>query len=1040
MNNKTDILNAWITIEQLSEGAISKTDKNLRKFSAQQSDEFSEMFVEFLNAQKKTRKLSERRFKKSGLVVYFDIFSFQEIIDILRRNYHIPATYEEIDPSNKFTFALYFDNELGFIPEKLFFTISGYIRYKGELPQKFLKAEEELRDDLKKKFADKGFDDVIRDLLAQYNVSLQDCRYAFLENLETSDINLHSFFIDDLEKAKSLDTANLTRYFSGFSGQRINLDSKADSPNFDPQPFFEILQPDHYSLGRFPSNSDYALSFMQEVAVNLALNDKNDIRSVNGPPGTGKTTLLKDIFAELIVRQAAEICKLADKKAEGRLVYWKNAKLGTLPQQISNKNIVVASSNNGAVQNIVNELPRIDQISEEFREEIMKTDYFKQVANSKLEAKWENNEGKRVRELKSEALEEKNWGTFSLEGGRSENISNLLLNIEFMENTLKDEYESDPSIYQKFFAQLQELQGERSQRQKDYEMLKELAILNEKYEKTSKDYADEREQRKAALENARQAADQQLAQLQTAIKTTTSATKEMEEELSETLQLLTEAQRNFEVVQAQKPSLLWLQKIFNKNKAEHYFSALNLANQKLTELAAKRQHLKTAKKKQLKEKDEQEKEQNDIKTAIEDAKTAFDRWEKLQQKEAADLEGKIDSLTEARKERDIEELDFSKSYAELQKSNPWFAKGYRIKQSKLFIRALAVRKQFLFENRRNLSAARRIWERQSEYVAKENGHVLLSEAWQWLNFAVPVVSTTFASFGRMFKHLPKEAIGNLFIDEAGQALPQASVGAVFRSKRVMVVGDPAQIKPVLTLDAKVLNLLGQHFEVDEAFVSADASTQTIVDAAGQYGFQKTKEEWIGIPLWVHRRSDDPMFTISNEISYHGLMVQGKPPEKSQGKSEWFDVSGKANDKYVKEQAELLKEKINQKLRENPELADDIYVISPFKNVAFQLARHLDSIGFTKRENGKPVNVGTVHTFQGKEAKIVYFVLGADSSSKGAAMWAVSEPNIMNVAATRAKEEFYVIGDKHLYGTLGSKVADQTISIIDQFNQKSAISS
>lgn len=49
---------------------------------------------------------------------------------------------------------------------------------------------------------------------------------------------------------------------------------------------------------------------MQQVAVNLSIGfDNNQIRSVNGPPGTGKTTLLKDIFAELIVEQSYEIAK-----------------------------------------------------------------------------------------------------------------------------------------------------------------------------------------------------------------------------------------------------------------------------------------------------------------------------------------------------------------------------------------------------------------------------------------------------------------------------------------------------------------------------------------------------------------------------------------------------------------------------------------------------------------------------------------------------------------------------------------------------------
>lgn len=81
-------------------------------------------------------------------------------------------------------------------------------------------------------------------------------------------------------------------------------------------------------------------------------------------------------------------------------------------------------------------------------------------------------------------------------------------------------------------------------------------------------------------------------------------------------------------------------------------------------------------------------------------------------------------------------------------------------------------------------------------------------------------------------------------------------------------------------------------------------------------------------------------------------------------------------------------------------------------------------------------MGTVHTFQGKEAKIVYFVLGADESSKGAARWVFSNPNLMNVAATRAKEEFYIIGDKKLYENLKNDIINTTIDNIDKVNKNS----
>ena len=210
----------------------------------------------------------------------------------------------------------------------------------------------------------------------------------------------------------------------------------------------------------------------------------------------------------------------------------------------------------------------------------------------------------------------------------------------------------------------------------------------------------------------------------------------------------------------------------------------------------------------------------------------------------------------------------------MQLSNPWFDQSYRVAQSRLFLAALRVRKQFLYENRTHLRTAASVWNQQEKYLEQKS---VIEAAWNWINLAIPVISSTFASFSRMCRNLGTETLGHLFIDEAGQALPQAAVGAIYRSRHVMVVGDPSQIKPVLTLDSNTLGMLGRHFGVTEKYLSASASAQTLVDAASQYGFYRqqdgqSEDSWIGIPLWVHRRCQYPMFTISNVISYDGYMV------------------------------------------------------------------------------------------------------------------------------------------------------------------------
>ena len=152
--------------------------------------------------------------------------------------------------------------------------------------------------------------------------------------------------------------------------------------------------------------------------------------------------------------------------------------------------------------------------------------------------------------------------------------------------------------------------------------------------------------------------------------------------------------------------------------------------------------------------------------------------------------------------------------------------------------------------------------------------------WNTFWLIVPVVSSTFASIQRMFSQMKTGTIPWLFVDEAGQAVPQAAAGAIWRSKRAVIVGDPFQIEPVVTIPEQIVNNISHHFGLDKTQIQTSLSVQSMADRANPYGWI-TNDTWTGSPLRVHRRCVDPMFSIANEIAYNGMMYNSTLAESSQ---------------------------------------------------------------------------------------------------------------------------------------------------------------
>lgn len=346
----------------------------------------------------------------------------------------------------------------------------------------------------------------------------------------------------------------------------------------------------------------------------------------------------------------------------------------------------------------------------------------------------------------------------------------------------------------------------------------------------------------------------------------------------------------------------------------------------------------------------------------------------------------------------------------------WTDAEWNRARSELFFAALALHKAFLWhaatEMRRNLQAAMDVL---SGSVPTEAAEAAVLAAWQSLFFVVPVVSTTFASYARLFGHLGQEALGWLLIDEAGQATPQNAVGALWRTRRAVVVGDPLQLEPVVTLPFRAEQAIRNDMGVDEQWLTSRTSVQQLADRLARLGTWLPFEDdrtWVGIPLTVHRRCDQPMFHIVNTIAYDDLMINGTA--KSAGdkfavaypslpKSKWIDIAGsESRGHWIPEEGRQLDQILHALARLDFDMRE-VMVIGPFRDIAKELA------GRSRRYSG--LTAGTIHVAQGKQADIVVLVLGSAPDKPGARRWASAKPNLLNVAVSRAKRRLYVIGNR-----------------------------
>lgn len=790
---------------------------------------------------------------------------------------------------------------------------------------------------------------------------------------------LNSFYVHDLAQAKRLlNSAHppraLQAYLALADRQKTDLDTETGQ-----EAIRAALQPDKGISGRWPSESQHIQSLMQQFALN-SMRDMpvGEVIAVNGPPGTGKTTLLRDLIAHLVVERADVLSRL-EKAKDGlssqsvTAVFNKNSyQVPQLCEALTGFEMVVASTNNGAVENLSLELPQLKGIDPRFSN----WGYFKEVATRYA--------GAHV--SKPWAAPEPVWGLVSAALGKKSNRRRFR-DIFVNRAVLPTDKPGDK------FLSMDKI---------DRPAWEKVGAMTYRHYKSSTQRPDFRSARQRYIK-AREAYDEQLQHLQTlstlyerlhkmfpAIKAMWPAAPALgADNLTELLNgcaRLVKRLEDRQLVLERKlgPAFFrWLAQWFRKPLYTQWINACADAD-KAREFVS----------------------------------------------ELHDLPGLLKSC-------DVQLWDGKPLDSKANQSHAfWQGSTFNAVRSDLFVAAMTLHEAFFLEVADNqlILALTAMLERPPQQSARR-------ALWQWIFMLTPVVSSTFASIRAQFAGLEAEDLGWLIIDEAGQAAPQAAVGAIMRARRVVVVGDPLQIEPVVTQSTRLLDTLGGHWLGDgrSRYAVNSHSVQTFADRGYHQGVKHPLDDdkYIGIPLVMHRRCDNPMFDISNRIAYGMRMQHAKESSITAhpvlGVSAWWSVVGESVDgtKYIDAQGQrLLGELVRlyqSGVGEGDASLPPVFIITPFREVKAGLVRLLGDPGAwaAKLPAGikVPANlatwvrscIGTVHTFQGKEADSVFFVLGCDSSRQGAIDWASSSPNLLNVAVTRAKKHLYIIGDQALWG-------------------------
>lgn len=257
--------------------------------------------------------------------------------------------------------------------------------------------------------------------------------------------------------------------------------------------------------------------------------------------------------------------------------------------------------------------------------------------------------------------------------------------------------------------------------------------------------------------------------------------------------------------------------------------------------------------------------------------------------------------------------------------------------------------------------------------------------------------------------LKKELFDVLIIDEATQCDIASVIPLLYRAKKVVIVGDPKQLRHISFLSKQKQAELQKKYGLSSTI--SNYRSHSILDLVNQ----SLRSQHQLIFLSEHFRSNPKIIDFSNRHFYNnGLQVMTNSPLAWEKQSLQIlkSTGQRAKSGENEVEANLIIQKITTLIKNNQKYHSkhqpSIGVISPFRAQVSLIKRLLkDSIDYNEIKKYQ-ILVGTPFHFQGEERDIIFLSFTLNNDSHGAAFRYLNKPDVFNVSITRAKQEQWVV--------------------------------